>query len=357
MTRRQWSLVILMILINYLVFSQLFQRIMDSPGQFASATRTPDVTFTPTPLLDVPVVVPPTATARPAPGTPTATNTRVILSEEQARAATITVRAEQTEQAAAAEQTRIVEQAQAGTPLPPAVPTETPTPAQADDTTPRVTASNSTVNLRAGPGTNYQAVGSLPLGQSLNIIGRNANSSWWQVATTDGPRWIAASVTTATNTGDNIPVVQGPSPPTQPPPPPATPTPPPAQPTAPPQPQQQYTIRNIFGQVNEAITQIRGDIRDGGDNPVNGIRIRVRSGAFCTISYPSGPPGGYPNGVYDILLDSRAKDGQWQVAVVNGPADPTDTQCSDSLAVLSEEVTVPTNSLEGVVFVEWRKNF
>ena len=356
MTRRQWSLVILMILINYLVFSQLFQRIIDSPGELASATRTPDATFTPTPLLDVPVVVPPTATPRPAPGTPTATNTRVILSNEQARAATATVMVEQTEQAAAAEQTRIIEQAQAGTPLPPAQPTDTLLPVQTDSA-PRVTASNSAVNLRTGPGTNYERVGALPQGQSLEIIGRNANSSWWQVATIDGPRWIAASVTTATNVGDNIPVAQAPPPPTQPPPPPATPTSPPAQPTAPPQPQQQYTIRNIFGQVNEAITQIRGDIRDGANNPVDGVRVRVRAGSFCTVSYPSGAPGGYPGGVYDILLDGRAKNGQWQVAVVNGPADPSDTSCSDSLNVLSEEVTVPTNTLEGVVFVEWRKNF
>ena len=131
----------------------------------------------------------------------------------------------------------------------------------------------------------------------------------------------------------------------------------PPTPTATPLSPHQYTIRNIFGQVNEAITQIRGDIRDGNGQPVDGVRVRVRSGSFCTVSYPSGPAGGYPAGVYDILLDNRAKDGAWQVAVVNGPADGTNTACDPGLAVLSEEVTVPTNTLEGVVFVEWRKNY
>jgi hypothetical protein len=124
-----------------------------------------------------------------------------------------------------------------------------------------------------------------------------------------------------------------------------------------PLPAHQYTIRNVFGQVNEAITQIRGDIQDPNGQPVNGVRVRVRSGSFCTVSYPSGPTGGYPNGVYDILLNSRAKDGMWQVAVVDGPADSTNTACDSNLDVLSEEVTVPTNTLEGVVFVEWRKNY
>jgi hypothetical protein len=186
-------------------------------------------------------------------------------------------------------------------------------------------------------------------------VGRNANSSWWQVSTTGGLAWVAATVTTASNVDINtIPIVQPPPAPVTNTPLPPTNTPVPA---APPPPQQQYTIRNVFGQVNEAITQIRGEIRDGAGNPVNGVRVRVRSGSFCTVSVPSGHPGVYPAGVYDILLDGRAKPGQWQVAIVNGPSDPSDFSCNDGLSVLSEEVTVPTDSTEGVVFVEWQKNF
>jgi hypothetical protein len=158
-------------------------------------------------------------------------------------------------------------------------------------------------------------------------------------------------VTTASRVDSSIPVVNAP-------PPPATPT--PAAPTntpAPPPPQYQYTVRNIFGQLNEAITQIRGDIRDTNGNPVNGVRVRVRSGSFCTVSYPSGPPGGYPAGVYDILLDGRAKHGNWQVAIVSSSGASNDSSCNDGLSVLSEEVSVPTDPKEGVVFVEWIKNY
>lgn len=230
--------------------------------------------------------------------------------------------------------------------------TSTPVPV---GTTPRVTANNSAVNLRLGPGTNYEVVSVLPQGQSLEIVGRSADSAWWQVISPAGLLWIATSVTTASNVTPDIPIVPAPPPPANTP----TPTLPPL-PTPTPtstQPSYQYTIRNIFGQVNEAITQIRGNISDRNRNAVNGVRVRVRSGSFCTVSFPSGPQGGYPNGVYDILLDDHAKVGQWQVAVVNGPADPTDTQCNSSLAVLSEEVTVPTDTREGVVFVEWWKNY
>jgi len=234
---------------------------------------------------------------------------------------------------------------------PPASDESTPIPV---DTTPRVIADNTDVNLRTGPGTNYDRVGVLPQGESLEVVGRNADASWWQVTTLDGLRWIAANVTTATNVDAGIPVVLAPPTPTNLPPPPPTLTPPP---TPSPAPQYQYTVRNIFGQVNEAITQIRGDIRDANGNPINGVRVRVRAGSFCTVSFPSGPQGGYPNGGYDVLLDNRAKEGQWQVAIVNGPIDPNNTQCNPDFTVLSEEVTVPTNTLEGVVFVEWRRNF
>lgn len=332
MTRRQWSLVLLMILINYLVFSQLFDRIVNREVSFASPTRTPEATFTPTATLDVPVIEFPTATPQGAEnelGTPTPTSTLVVYSEEQARAATQTA------------------QAQSNAQQPP---TATPRPA---DTSPRVTANNSAVNLRSGPGTNYPRQGALQRGQSLPIIGRNADSSWWQVATANGTRWIAASVTSASNVSDNIPIGAAPPPP-QPP----TATPVPAAPApAPAAPQFQYTIKNIFGQTNEAITQIRGQIKDTGGNPVNGIRVRVRAGSFCTVSYPSGAPGGYPNGNYDILLDNRAKPGDWLVAIVNGPSNFEDTSCNGNLQVLSEEVSVPTNNIEGVVFVEWQKNY
>jgi dipeptidyl aminopeptidase/acylaminoacyl peptidase len=60
-------------------------------------------------------------------------------------------------------------------------------------------------NLREGPGTGYAVVGQMQAGDRLPIIGSNADRSWWQVQTAEGPAWVAASVTLAARTRD-IPV-------------------------------------------------------------------------------------------------------------------------------------------------------
>jgi uncharacterized protein YraI len=71
---------------------------------------------------------------------------------------------------------------------------------------PRVIASQGRVNLRSGPGTEFERMGALEANQSLVIVGRSADGEWWQVAQLDGLAWIAASVTTAENT-ETVPVV------------------------------------------------------------------------------------------------------------------------------------------------------
>lgn len=62
------------------------------------------------------------------------------------------------------------------------------------------------VNLRAAAGTNSAVVGRLRIGESLPIVGRNADGSWWRVRTDGGTAWIAASVALAAKTAD-VPVV------------------------------------------------------------------------------------------------------------------------------------------------------
>ena len=74
---------------------------------------------------------------------------------------------------------------------------------------PLVTAGDSNINIRSGPGTDYPVIGTLPAGESMAITGRNADASWWQVETPGGAGWIAAFVTTASNTDQPIPVVDG----------------------------------------------------------------------------------------------------------------------------------------------------
>ncbi len=48
-------------------------------------------------------------------------------------------------------------------------------------------------NLRAGPGTAYTLVGSVPRGTTLALVGRNQDSSWLRVRTSEGQlAWMAA---------------------------------------------------------------------------------------------------------------------------------------------------------------------
>jgi hypothetical protein len=89
-----------------------------------------------------------------------------------------------------------------------ALPTPTPTP------TPRpyLTASQSGINLRSGPGTDYKVVGVLPQGETLEIVGRNNESTWWLIATQEGMfAWVSADLVTSTNLHNSIPVVTIPS--------------------------------------------------------------------------------------------------------------------------------------------------
>ena len=67
-----------------------------------------------------------------------------------------------------------------------------------------VTAGSSSVNLRRGPGTDFEVVGVLAAHQSLPIIGRSAEADWWQVP----GGWIAAAVTSASGVTGTMPVVE-----------------------------------------------------------------------------------------------------------------------------------------------------
>jgi hypothetical protein len=49
------------------------------------------------------------------------------------------------------------------------------------------------VNVRSGPGTTFQPVGSLPTGAQVEVIGRSGDAGWIQVRLDDGREgWISA---------------------------------------------------------------------------------------------------------------------------------------------------------------------
>ncbi|HET9912095.1 MAG TPA: CARDB domain-containing protein [Anaerolineales bacterium] len=95
-------------------------------------------------------------------------------------------------------------------------PTVTTLPAQC---TPLVTA-NVVANVRSGPDTAYDIVGSLSLGQTATIAGRNDANNWWNIEYPVGSgrfAWIAGSVVTPSCLPAVVQVVAAPPLPTAPP--------------------------------------------------------------------------------------------------------------------------------------------
>jgi uncharacterized protein YraI len=89
-------------------------------------------------------------------------------------------------------------------------------PAEAAAAGQPVVTSGQTVNLRGGPSTAFNRVGSLSAGQQLPIVGKNQDGSWWQVETPGGKAWVAASVTRTAGAVDGVAVAQDiPQPPVQ----------------------------------------------------------------------------------------------------------------------------------------------
>lgn len=51
------------------------------------------------------------------------------------------------------------------------------------------------INIRSGPSTSYASVGSLALGQSCPIIGRDTSTGWWLIRCANGVTgWVSPDV-------------------------------------------------------------------------------------------------------------------------------------------------------------------
>jgi len=99
------------------------------------------------------------------------------------------------------------------TQAPPSAPTETPKPESSPTPcAPSVTA-NTVANIRSGPGTAYDVVGTLPLGGVAKVGGRNDANTWWYIEFSGGVgghAWIAGSVTTAACLPQTVEIVAAP---------------------------------------------------------------------------------------------------------------------------------------------------
>lgn len=116
-------------------------------------------------------------------------------------------------------------------------PTATPEPATPTPEPPTATPvanpevrSQSAMNVRGGPGTNYPVVGALNAGEAARITGKNPAGDWWQISLPNGSSgWVFGQLVQTSGDVSAVAVAEAP-------PPPPTPTPAPVQPTATPVP-------------------------------------------------------------------------------------------------------------------------
>lgn len=309
-----WSVVVLLVLAAYFIFTLfftwLFQETPQQQTVIATATPIPP-TFTPTSTA-TPLIIADAAAATP-------THTATLLA----------------------------------TPTPSATPSPAPTNTPLPTLTPVIpqAVSDTAVNVRTGPGTNYPVIGTLLPNNPAKITGRNDQASWWQVQLSDGTTgWVFGSVVAVTN-GDVVPIEPTPTPPV----PTATPVPP-----TPTRPLFQYEPTGWWGDTNFGLTRIMGTITDVEGNPVNGVYVEAQCGTFRIISNPSGPVAGSlsndsvddPPGFYDITLDRRPIPCKWFLTVASSEDGGRTVS-----GYLSDHIEVETTIDKSIIVANWRKNW
>ena len=109
------------------------------------------------------------------------------------------------------------------TPEPTPAPTSEPTPTPTSEPTPtpeakptaEATVTSTVLNLRAGPGTNYAALGQVRKGDKLQILGKNDPGTWIKVKTPTGTEaWVILTYVTVTGSLNDVAVAEAPAAPT-----------------------------------------------------------------------------------------------------------------------------------------------
>lgn len=209
----------------------------------------------------------------------------------------------------------------AAQPLPPTptpIPTSTPTPLPPTDTPtatptaeptatptatplpkPQAIVSAQEANVRRGPGTGHPVVARLRQGEMVDLIGRNVDGTWWQVALATGEQgWINASLVSTIGPADAVEVaavIPTPPPaaaprPTSPPA--ARPTQPPPQPAGPPYAFVSYRLRSVgehSQRCNAGDHAIWVKVVDAAGNPLDGVRVREIYTGQVYVTGQSGP--------------------------------------------------------------------
>jgi LysM repeat protein len=284
MKGKHWSIIAILVLLNYLVFSQLIMLVVESNKPAPTPTRTPKPTFTPTFTL---TPIPPTPTPLPPPP-PTAT--RVVPPTE--------------------------------TPTPEGGPTSTPPP--------EATATPVPVETRTGRTTHV-----VQPGENLSQIAQRYGVSVEAIVQVNGlenPSLIHSGQTLIIPApGEVLPTatLRPPTATPQPAPPTAVPPTSAPVPTAPPSSQYQYRLgRGVTCSPNCGTTGVKGVVYDVNANYVPGLTVKVWTDGWCcgedeTSSYAP----------YEIMLFPGPKGGHWFVAVYSHDGN---TQLSDVVDVYTD---------------------
>ena len=166
---------------------------------------------------------------------------------------------------------------QVSTPQPQTQPAATPAAPAATATpdAPMATIGNVIMNVRGGPGTNYNVIGTAAPGQQFEITGKNPGlGDWWQINYNGQTGWLYGPLVTATSPQvvQIALVIPAPPPPTATPIPP-TPVPAPTQPPAPRFPYSLVSEGNC--NAHSSISFFSGYVRDGNNNPVNEVCVHI----------------------------------------------------------------------------------
>jgi LysM repeat protein len=302
MKGKHWSIIAILVLLNYLVFSQLVVLLVESNKPAPTPTRTPKPTFTHT---FTPGPTPPTPTPPPPP-TPTAT--RVVPPTD--------------------------------TPTPEGGPTSTPPPEATAAPVPPV-------ETRTGRTTHV-----VQPGESLSQIAQRYGVSVEAIVQANGLEDVSLIQTGQTliipAPGEVVPTAT-PRPPTATPQPaPPTAVPPTAtevSPTAPPAPteppsgsQYQYRLgRPVTCLPNCGTTGVKGTVYDVHANRVPGVLVKVWADGWCCGHYETNTYA-----PYEILVGPGPRAGHWYVAVFSQDGS---TQLSDVVDVYTDsEPCEPSSS-------------
>jgi LysM repeat protein len=345
---RHWSILIVLVLLNYLIFSTAFTQLAEQRHPALHPTRTPLPTFESIEPSPVAWIVLPTNTPRPT-KSPVTPNPGIVMTNTAVITAAAEVPVLPTEQ----NTPTTAPPTSTSTPVPPTS-TATPLPPTA---TPSVVASVHIVEA----------------GETLSAIANRYQVSVQAIAAANGlsnPNHIVVGQRLVIPTSGQVgpTATRSPQPtrrpaPTNTPRPAVTkaPQPPTSTPTSPAA-SFQFTAQVIWDPLvapncgGPAISK-ESMVRDGAGNPVNGVCVEVDCYGNRWQSHPSGNPGEYDDGHYDFAF-GQTQPQDWTCTVRVSELDGQPVTTSEVVSIhFDTNDCRPDGSGHQVAIVHWTRNW